>query len=217
MLLLLAAASALLILVGVTRLFVRLGPRRFVVAMLGTALVVAAVVGIVKVTGCGMGPDHLDLVDETVAGQRWLRHPAFELHHPGPAYTEDRALASELEGYWTTCDAYHQPGAALVVCAIEVSVTSRAEFFEQVRSAQRGVTRAEIAALPTFSDAGTKLVDDIGYADGNGTAYLRFVMRSGVHIRLKMFTIEGGLAMLLVTSRAPDELADVITSFAPAR
>jgi len=217
MLALIAGLAGVVALIGLARLYLRLGTRRFFLVMLGTTLVVAAGVGIVRVTGCGLKPETLDLVDETVGGQRWLRHPSWKLHHPGAGYTPDRELAEQLEGYWTTCEAYHQAGAVLVVCAIEVEIASRAEFVAQVRGAERGVTNAEIAALPTLSDAGTKLVDDLGWTDGHGTAYLHFVMRSGVHVRLKLFTVDGGLAMLLVTSRDPDVLADVVTSFAPVR
>ena len=191
---------------------------RFVIALVCFAAAGVGIYGIGRLAGCG--DDNRDhLVVETTAGQRWLRHPlGFELRHPGPDWVADPAFAARMEGSLaTTCDAFTNHDAQLVVCTIDRAIRTRAEFVEQIRAARRGIAEAarQVAQrAPGYLFSGlegltgaTTVADDVGWDNGRGTAFLHVIVQ-GVHVRLKAFTIDDTLVVLFATGSGLDATVD---------
>jgi hypothetical protein len=200
-------------------MYARLGPRRFAAVVGGTAAFVGALIGVQRITGCGEDPPRIPLVDETVAGQRWLRHPRFAFHHPPADFVADPKVVELIEIRASRCYAYTRGDVdSLVVCTIDQPVASRDAWHRQVGAAQSGIARAIAGNRPMLASlyngpAHTPVAKDIGWDDaaGTGTAFLHHVIE-GISVRVKLFTISGGVAFMLATARA-DDLAGVVASF----
>jgi hypothetical protein len=169
----------------------------------------------------------------------------FAFAHPGDAFIANPELAEKMEPIsGASCDAFvgKRGDALFAVCAVDGEVTSREELLAAVADVRRGMSRAlaprpgEVAAMSFGALASTfdapadrrgtqalqalaqatpqTLADDVGYANGRGTAYVHLISR-GMHLRIKLFTVERGLAMMIVVSSSDGVLDDVVTSFAP--
>jgi hypothetical protein len=187
---------------------------RFLIALVCFAAVGVGIYGVGRLAGCG--DDNRDhLVAETTAGQSWLRHPlGFELRHPGADFVADPALAARLEGsLTTTCDAFTNRDAQLVVCTTEKAIHTRAEFVAEIDGARRGIAAAarQIAQRsPGYLTSGlegltgaTTITDDVSWDNGRGTAVLHAIVQ-GVHVRLEAFTIDDTLVVLSATGPGLD-------------
>jgi hypothetical protein len=210
--------AGLVTLVGLIRMYARLGPRRFAISLAVIVGVVGAAIGIQRLTGCGEDEPRIALVDETVGGQRWLRHPRFAFHHPGTDFVVNDKLVEQIEVRASRCYAWTRGDRGeLVVCTIAEPVASREQWFARVAAARRCITRAISArpsVLATLEDLASQapVTDDVGWADGVGTAFMHHVLRNGASVRTKLFTIPGGLALMLAVSSG-DDLAGVVASF----
>jgi hypothetical protein len=170
----------------------------------------------------------------------------FAFAHPGDAFVANPELAEKMEPIsGATCDAFvgKRGDALFAVCAVDSEVTSREAFYAAVADVRRGLSRAlaprpgEAAAISFGAFAASldapantrgtqalealaaatplRVADDVGYANGHGTAYVHIVER-GLHVRIKLFTVERGLAMMIAVSQSDGALEDVVASFAPA-
>ena len=191
---------------------------RFLIATVCFAALGLALYGIAHLAGCDRD-DRPHLVAETVGGQPWLRHAlGFRLRHPGASFVDDRAVAKQFEtALTTTCDAYSRADGMLLVCVIDDKIDSREKFAEEIRGARRGLAEAArqlarrspgylFSGLDGFGTVDT-MADDVGWANGRGTAYLHVVVQ-GIHVRLKAVTIGGTLVVLFANGNGLDQTLD---------
>lgn len=202
-------AACVLVVLGLSRIYLRFGLVRLLVGLVVGAAIVVAIGLVARLTGCGVHP-HPALVESTLGGQGWLTHPrGFAFREPGPGYIASDEIDDELESPWTTCYKFaKRPTGKLTVCAIDVDIETRADFAAQIKGARRGLEES----MSAFSH-GTVVTDDVEWVGGKGTAFIHVVLESGVDARLKAYTIDGGIAIMYVFASSSDELADVVTSF----
>jgi len=168
----------------------------------------------------------------------------FAFAHPGTGFVADPAVAEQIEPIsGATCDAFvgTRGEATFAVCAVDADVSSREAFVAAVGDVRRGLARAlaprpgELTAMSFGAFASTlaapadrrgtqaleslnamtplTIADDVGYANGHGTAYVHLVSR-GMHLRIKLFTVDRGLAMMIVVSPSDGVLDDVVAPVA---
>lgn len=219
MLLIIFVAACVVTLIGLLRLWrqVRLLVR-LLVGMVVASIVVAAVGLVARLSGCGER-SRATLDDTQLSGQRWLAHPkGFAFRHPGVGFVDNVELAEGFENPWTSCYAFtaHQPAAELVVCAIDTDVPDRGSFIDQVRGVRRGLAEALLVGhtpLTRATQITTIVTDDLKWLAGTGTAFIHVGLGNGVDARMKVLTVNGGLAAMFVFSRTGESLGDVVTSF----
>jgi hypothetical protein len=236
-------AVLLVVAVSSIRILVRFGVKTLVNVLFGFAVLLAGFYALARLGGCVDDDDQPALVDETLAGERRLRHPTFEFAfaHPGDDFLADPALADSMEPIsGATCDAFisRRGDATLAVCAVDADVSSPDAFYAGVAAVRHGLARAlaprpgERSAISfgafasTVDRPGTQaleslaaltpqtIADDVGYANGHGTAYVHQVSR-GMHLRIKLFTVERGIAIMIAVTASDGMLDDVVASFAP--
>lgn len=195
---------------------------RFLIASACFIVLGLAIYGIGHLAGCDTD-QRPHLRAEMIDGTRWLTHErGFRLVAPGPGLVADRATAERFESLAMSCDTYLGPRAVLTVCVLDEPIASRADLVRQLDGARRGAARAaeQVARQqPGYLTSGleglvagtvTTLADDVHWADGRGDGYLHLTSQ-GIHIQIKAFTIDGGLAVLLATGAGLD---GVVASFA---
>ena len=230
MLLAVFLVATIVVCIALVQLWRRLGARRFLISMLWLAGIIGGIALAIRVTGCADAPDKPELVRDG----NTLRHPyGFELLAPPTAMTPDPELAYAIENGYTTCTAWRDPTAELVVCALDVEVRSRADLEKDVAAIRRGIDRAADSLRPsvavqTMADTGDPSTrgsrtletmastfpqwqpDDIVWSNDRGEARMQASL-VGATIRAKLVTARDGLAVVWSISHA-NTLTDVVTS-----
>jgi hypothetical protein len=161
--------------------------------------------------------DRVPLVDETVNGQRRLRHPTleFSFHHPGAAFAPSEKLADSMRAAHPD-NRFHYYGfmsdpasAVVLVAMMNEDVPTREAMVKELAELENSFSKGQ----PATYDDGVTWTDQLHDAHFSGET-------NGMHIRVRMIPITPKdhpqvVVALMVVSEDPNALADTLASFGP--
>jgi hypothetical protein len=214
--------AAIAVLVAGLQLWKRLGTQRFAVTFAVFAALAGALVLLVRVGGCADPP----ALPELERDGSTLVHPyGFEITAPPPELAPDPELEAKLGNGYMRCWAWTNATSELIVCGQEIEVTSRAQLEADIAAVRHGIDRAVGSMRPSlWIDAAMQSIE--APPNMRGTAVLDAMARGTVHwqdgaiswsndrgearlsatvgdatIRVRLLTVDGGLAVVWAMSR----------------
>jgi hypothetical protein len=162
--------------------------------------------------------DRTPLIDETVAGQRRLRHPTlgFSFHHPGATFAPSQKVTDAMQAahpdkrfhYYAFVD--DPPTTVVEIAMMNEDVPNREAMVRELAELEKSFGSKGKAA--TYDD-GVTWTDQLHDAHFAGEI-------DGEHIRVRMIPISPKdhpqvVVALIVASQDPNALADTLASFGP--